>query len=86
MEIDLDRARRAILEISAALAEARAVVKLGPGSVVRIKTETDVIELPVTWAVAGALAFAAAAILSAMPAPSIRGRSREREEEPLGIG
>ena len=84
MEIDLDRARRAILEISTALAEARSVVKMGPGSVVRIKTETDVIELPVSWAVAGAIAFAAAALLSAMPSPSVRNRTRE--EEPLGIG
>jgi len=84
MEIDLDRARRAILEISTALAEARSVVKMGPGSVVRIKTETDVIELPTSWAVAGAIAFAAAALLSAMPSPSIRNRARE--EEPLGIG
>ena len=84
MEIDLDRARRAILEISAALAEARAVVRLGSGSVVRIKTESDVIELPVSWAVAGAVAFAVAALLSAMPASSVR--HRVREEEPLGIG
>ncbi len=84
MEIDLDRARRALVELSAALAEARGVVQMGPGSVVRIKTESDVIELPVSWAVAGLVAFAAAALISSMPTPSIR--RRVREEEPLGIG
>ena len=84
MEIDLDKARRAIIELGAALAEARGVVRIGPDSVVRIKTESDVIELPVSWAVAGLVAFAAAALISAMPTPSIR--RRVREEEPLGIG
>ncbi len=84
MEIDLDRARRALVELSAALAEARGVVQMGPGSVVRIKTESDVIELPTSWAVAGLVAFAAAALISSMPTPSIR--RRVREEEPLGIG
>jgi hypothetical protein len=59
---------------------------MGPGSVVRVKTESDVIELPVSWAVAGLVAFAAAALISAMPTPTIRRRVREREEEPLGIG
>jgi hypothetical protein len=84
MEIDLDRARRALLELGAALSEARGVVRLGPGSTVRIKTETEVIELPVSWAVAGLVAFTAAALISTMPTPSVR--RRVREEEPLGIG
>lgn len=84
MEIDLDRARRALVELSAALAEARGVVRMGSGSVVRVKTESDVIELPTSWAVAGLVAFAAAALISSMPTPSIR--RRVREEEPLGIG
>lgn len=84
MEIDLDRARRAMMELGAALAEARNVVRVGPGHTVRIKTESDVIELPVSWAIAGLVAFAAAALISNMPTPSIR--RRVREEEPLGIG
>jgi hypothetical protein len=84
MEIDLDRARRSLLDLGAALAEARGVIRLGPESMVRIKTETEVIELPVMWAVAGAVAFAAAALFSTMAAPSLR--RRVREEEPLGIG
>jgi hypothetical protein len=84
MEIDLDRARKAIVELGAALAEARGVVRVGPGSMVRIKTESEVIELPVSWAVAGLVAFVAAALISTMPVPSIR--RRLREEEPLGIG
>jgi len=86
MEIDLDRARRALIDLGTALSEARGVVQMGPGSVVRVKTESDVIELPVSWAVAGLVAFAAAALISAMPTPTIRRRVREREEEPLGIG
>ncbi|MDR7482845.1 MAG: hypothetical protein QN183_09415 [Armatimonadota bacterium] len=84
MEIDLDRARRAIVDLGAALAEARGVVRVAPDSVVRIRTESEVIELPVSWAVAGLVAFAAAALLSAVPVPTVRRRSRE--EEPLGIG
>jgi len=84
MEIDLDRARKAIVELGAALAEARGVVRVGPGSMVRIKTESEVIELPISWAVAGLVAFMAAALISTMPVPSIR--RRLREEEPLGIG
>jgi len=84
MEIDLDRARRALVDLGAALAEARGVVRVGSDGVVRIRTESEVIELPVSWAVAGLVAFAAAALLSAVPVPSVRRRSRE--EEPLGIG
>lgn len=84
MEIDLDRARRAILDLGAALAEARGVVRIGPDSMVRIKTESEVIELPASWAIAGLVAFTAAALISTMPTPSIR--RRVRDEEPLGIG
>ncbi len=86
MEIDLDRARRAIVELGTALTEVRGVVRFGPGSVVRVKTENEVIELPMSWAIAGAVAFAAAALISTMPTPSIRRRARDRDEEPLGIG
>ncbi len=86
MEIDLDRARRAIVELGTALTEVRGVIRFGPGSVVRVKTENEVIELPLSWAIAGAVAFAAAALLSTMPTPSIRRRARDRDEEPLGIG
>jgi hypothetical protein len=84
MEIDLDRARRSILELGTALADVRGVVRFTQGSMVRIKTESEVIELPLWWAVAGAVAFTAAALLSTMPTPSLR--RRVREEEPLGIG
>jgi hypothetical protein len=51
---------------------------------VRVKTEDKVITLPVSWAVAGAVAFLVATVLSTMPTPNIR--RRERDEEPLGIG
>jgi hypothetical protein len=84
MEIDLDRARRSLMELGGALSEARGVIRFGPASTVRIKTESEVIELPLAWAVAGAAAFIAAALLSTMPTPSLR--RRVREEEPLGIG
>lgn len=85
MEIDLERARRALLQIGSALEEARRVIAPGPEGSVRIKTDDKLVELPISWAVAGAVAFAVAALLSSMPMPSVR-RRREREEEPLGIG
>lgn len=84
MEIDLERARHALLELGTALDEARTVVRPGPEGMVRIKTQDRVVELPVAWAIAGAVAFAVAAVLSSMPIPSVR--RRERSEEPLGIG
>lgn len=85
MEIDLERARRALLQLATALEEARAVVRFSPDGTVRVRTDDQVITLPVSWAVAGAVAFVVAAALSSMPTPTIR-RRREREEEPLGIG
>ena len=85
MEIDLERARRALLQIGSALEEARRVISPGPEGSVRVKTDDKLIELPMSWAVAGAVAFAVAALLSSMPMPSVR-RRRDREEEPLGIG
>lgn len=85
MEIDLERARRALLQIGSALEEARRVISPGPEGSVRVKTDDKLIELPISWAVAGAVAFAVAALLSSMPMPSVR-RRRDREEEPLGIG
>ncbi len=84
MEIDLERARRALLQLGTALEEARGVIRPGPDGLVRVKTEDRIVELPVSWAVAGAVAFAVAAVLSSMPIPSVR--RRERSEEPLGIG
>jgi len=85
VEIDLERARRALLQIGSALEEARRVISPGPEGSVRVKTDDKLIELPMSWAVAGAVAFAVAALLSSMPMPSVR-RRRDREEEPLGIG
>ncbi len=84
MEIDLERARRALLQMGTALEEARGVVRFGPDGTVKVKTDDRVITLPVSWAVAGAVAFVVAAVLSTIPTPTIR--RREREEEPLGIG
>lgn len=86
MEIDLERARRALLQLGSALEEARRVIAPGPEGSVRVKTDDKVIELPLSWAVAGAVAFAVAAILSSVPLPAVRRRGRDREEEPLGIG
>lgn len=86
LEIDLERARRALLQLGSALEEARSIVRLGPDGIVRVKTDDRIIELPVSWAVAGAVAFAVATILSSVPMPSVRRRERERSEEPLGIG
>lgn len=85
MEIDLERARRALLQLGTALEEARGVVRFGPDGTVRLRTDDRVITLPVSWAVAGAVAFVVAAVLSTVPTPTMR-RRREREEEPLGIG
>jgi hypothetical protein len=84
MEIDLDRARRAIIELGEAFAEARAALRLGNDSVVRIRTEAEVIEIPTSWAIAGLVALTAATVLSNLPTPSVR--RRVRDEEPLGIG
>jgi hypothetical protein len=84
VEIDVERARRALLQLGTALEEARGVIRPGPDGVVRVKTEDRIIELPVSWAVAGAVAFVVAAVLATVPMPSVR--RRERSEEPLGIG
>jgi hypothetical protein len=84
MEIDLDRARRAIIELSAALAEARGAVRLNNDSMVRIRTEAEVVEIPTAWAIAGLVALTAATVISNLPVPSVR--RRVRDEEPLGIG
>jgi hypothetical protein len=84
VEIDLERAQRALEQLGTALEEARGVIRLSPDGTVRVKTEEKVITLPVSWAVAGAVAFLVATALSTMPAPRIR--RRERDEEPLGIG
>ncbi|TMJ04636.1 MAG: hypothetical protein E6G99_10330 [Bacillati bacterium ANGP1] len=59
------------------------MIRPGPDGLIRVKTDDRVVELPVSWAVAGAVAFAVAAILSTVPMPSVR--RRERNEEPLGI-
>jgi len=80
MEIDLERAKRAIAQFGVAMDEARRIMRPGRSGVVRVHTEDRVIELPLTWAAAGLAAFAIAALLTSGPL------RREREEEPLGIG
>jgi hypothetical protein len=84
VEIDLERARRALLQLGTALEDARQVIRSGAEGSVRVKTDDRIIELPLSWAIAGAVAFIVAAVFSTVRAPSIR--RREREEEPLGIG
>ncbi len=84
MEIDLERAHRALLQLGSALEEARNVVQPGQSGIVRVKTEDRTFELPVSWAVAGIVGLIVAAILANVPTPGRR--RREREEEPLGIG
>jgi hypothetical protein len=85
VDIDLERARRALMQLGEALDEVRGVVRFGTDGTVRIKTDDKVINLPISWAVAGAVAFVVAAVLSTVPTPSVR-RRRYRDEEPLGIG
>jgi hypothetical protein len=80
MDIDLERTKRAVSQFGSAIDEARRAIRPGRSSVVRIHTEDRVIELPVTWAVAGLAALAVATLLGSVPL------RREREEEPLGIG
>jgi hypothetical protein len=80
MEIDLERAKRALVHFSSAMEEARSVVRPGTPGMVRFHSEDNILELPLTWAAAGLAAFAIASILTSMPL------RRDREEEPLGIG
>ncbi len=80
MDIDLERAQRALVHFGSAIEEARRVVSGGPSGVVRVHTDDKVMEMPVTWAAAGLALFALASILNSLPL------RREREEEPLGIG
>ncbi len=80
MEIDLERAKRALVQFGSAMEEARRVVRPGIAGTVRLHTDDKVMELPFTWAAAGLVAFAIATVLTSMPL------RREREEEPLGIG
>lgn len=84
MEIDLERARRALLQLGSALEEARNVVQPRPNGIVRVRTEDRTFELPISWAVAGVVGLVVAALLANVPTPARR--SRERDEEPLGIG
>jgi len=81
MDIDLERAKRALVHFGSAMEEAQRVVRPGPSGIVRFRGEDRVMEVPVTWAAAGLVAFAIATIISQMPS-----RRREREEETLGIG
>ncbi len=83
MEIDLERAKRAVVELGTALDEARQVVRPGAPGQIRVKTEGKGIELPTSWALAGIAVFGLATLLSTLPVPIPR---RPREEEPLGIG
>ncbi|HLN12565.1 MAG TPA: hypothetical protein VK587_05225 [bacterium] len=80
LEIDIERVQRALGHFGAAMEEAQKIVRPGPSGAVRIHTDDRVIELPLTWAVAGLAAFAIATMLSSLPL------RREREEEPIGIG
>jgi len=82
MEIDLERAKRAVVDLGTALDEARQVVRPGAPGQIRVKTEGKVIELPTSWALAGIAVFALATLLSTLPTIP----RRPREEEPLGIG
>lgn len=80
MDIDLERTKRAVSQFGLAIDEARRAIRPGRNNVVRIHTEDRVIELPITWAIAGLAALAVATLLGSVPL------RREREEEPLGIG
>ena len=80
MAIDLERTKRAVSQFGSALEDARRAIRPGRSHAVRIHTEDRVIELPITWAVAGLAALAVATILGSVPL------GRGREEEPLGIG
>jgi hypothetical protein len=81
MEVDLERAKRALAMVSEALDELRGVVRPDGSGTLRIRTEGKTIELPVSWAAAGLVAFAVASVLTSAPRTG-----RAREEEPLGIG
>lgn len=81
MEVDLERAKRALIHFGSAMEEAQGVVRHGRPGVVRFHTEDKVLEMPLTWAAAGLAVFALASMLTQLP--SLR---RVREEEPLGIG
>lgn len=80
MDIDLERAKRALVHFGSAMEEAQRVVRPGPSGIVRLHTDDKVMEMPLTWAAAGLALFALASILTSLPL------RREREEEPLGIG
>src|SRR3972149_161744 len=77
VDIDLERARRALMQLGTALDEVRGVIRFGPEATVRIKTDDKVINLPVSWAVAAAVAFVVAAGPSTgagtSPPPPFRG-------------
>jgi hypothetical protein len=81
MEIDLERAKRALIHFGSAMEEAQGVLRTSRPGVVRFHTEDKVLEMPLTWAAAGLAAFALASMLTQLP--SFR---KVREEEPLGIG
>lgn len=78
----MERLKRAVTQIGTALEEARGVVRGLGGNTIRIRADDRVIELPVSWALAGLAAFVVTALVAQLPV----GTRREREEEPLGIG
>ena len=80
MEIDLERAKRALIHFGSAMEEAQQIVRNTRPGIVRVHTDDKVFELPLTWAAVGLAAFALASVLTQLPL------RREREEEPLGIG
>ncbi len=80
MDIDLERAKRALVHFGSAMEEAQRVVRPGRSNTVRFHTDDKVMEMPLTWAAAGIALFALVSIITSLPL------RREREEEPLGIG
>jgi hypothetical protein len=82
MEVDFERAKRALMQITEALEMCRGVISPDRTGTLRIRMEDRVVEIPALWAAAGLVAFGIAALLTAGPQ-----KSRPiREDEPLGIG
>ena len=79
MEIDLERIKRAIAQLGAAVDEIKQAVRVGRSGHLRMHVEDRHIELPFAWAAAGLAALTLITILRSAP-------RRDREEEPLGIG
>jgi hypothetical protein len=81
MEVDLERAKRALMHFGSAMEEVQGVVRNGRPGTVRFQTEDKVLEMPLTWAAAGLAVFMLVSMVTQIPA-----LRKVREEEPLGIG